>query len=106
MNLPVLLFTLGISITVGILFGLAPALKSSSTDLQASLKEGGRGSAGGHHRAQHVLVVVQMAMTLVLLTGASLLFRTIHNLWEVNPGFNTQSIITFKVGLSASVTSS
>ena len=103
-NLPVLLFTLGISITVGILFGLAPALKSSSTDLQASLKEGGRGSAGGHHRAQHVLVVVQMAMTLVLLTGASLLFRTIHNLWEVNPGFNTQSIITFKVGLSASVT--
>jgi len=103
-SIPVLLFTFGVSITVGILFGLAPALKSSNTDLQASLKEGGRGSTGGHHRAQHVLVVVQMALTLVLLTGASLLFRTIHNLWEVHPGFNTQQIITFKVGLSPSVT--
>ncbi len=45
-----------------------------------------------------------MALTLVLLTGASLLFRTIHNLWEVNPGFDTQRILTFKVGLSPSVT--
>jgi predicted permease len=103
-HIPALLFTFGVSLTVGILFGLAPALKSSNTHLEASLKEGGRGSAGGHHRAQHVLVVVQMALTLVLLTGASLLFRTIHNLAEVNPGFNTRHIMTFKVGLSPSVT--
>ncbi|MGA2738248.1 MAG: ABC transporter permease [Bryobacteraceae bacterium] len=103
-NMPVLLFTFGVSITVGILFGLAPAMKSSSTGVQASLTEGGRGYTGGRHRAQRVLVTVQMALTLVLLTGAGLLFRTIHNLWEVNPGFNTQHIITFKVGLSPSLT--
>ena len=103
-NIPVLLFAFGISIVVGIVFGLAPVLKSPNTDLEASLKQGGRGSAGGHHRAQNVLVVVQVALTLVLLTGASLLFRTIRKLWEVNPGFSTQQIITFKVGLSPSVT--
>jgi len=103
-NVPVLLFTFGISIAVGILFGLAPALKRSNHDLQTALKEGGRGFVSGHHRTQGVLVVLQMALTLVLLTGASLLLRTIHNLWQVNPGFDIQHIITFKVGLSPSVT--
>ncbi len=103
-NLPVLAFAFGLSIAVGIVFALAPALKSGNTDLQLSLKEGGRGSAGGQYRAQNVLVVVQMALTLVLLTGASLLLRTIQNLWKVNPGFNTQQIVTFKVGLAPSVT--
>ena len=99
---PVLLFTFGISIAVGILFGLAPALKRSNHDLQTALKEGGRGFVSGHHRTQGVLVILQMALTLVLLTGASLLLRTIHNLWQVNPGFDIQHIITFKIGLSPS----
>ena len=103
-NASVLFFALGVSMTVGIVFGLLPALKSSKTDLQAGLKEGGRGSAGGHHRTQRVLVVVQIALALVLLTGGSLLFRTIHNLLAVNPGFDTQHVITFQVGLSPSVT--
>jgi predicted permease len=103
-NIPVLLFTFAVSMVVGILFGLAPAFKGANTDLQPALKEGTRGSAGGQHRAQRVLVVVQMALTLVLLTGASLLFRTIHNLWQVDPGFDTQHLITFKVGLSPSAT--
>jgi len=97
----VLLFAFGISIGVGILFGLAPALRSSKTDLQTSLKEGARGSTSRHHRAQGSLVIVQMALTLVILVGAGLLFRTIHNLWDVNPGFDTKHVITFKVGLSA-----
>jgi predicted permease len=101
-NTSVLLFTVAVSITVGILFGLAPAFKRSSNDLHARLQEGGRGSADGHHRAQHLLVIVQTALTLVLLTGASLLFRTIHNLSEVNPGFDTQHVIIFKLGLSPS----
>jgi predicted permease len=104
-NIPVLVFTFAVSMVVGILFGLAPALKGANTDLQPGLKEGTRGSAGGRHRAQRVLVVVQMALTLVLLTGASLLFRTIHNLWQVNPGFDTEHLITFKVGLSPSASS-
>jgi len=101
-DMPVLLFTFAVSMVVGILFGLAPALKGANTDLQPALKEGTRGSAGAQLRAQRILVVIQMALTLVLLTGASLLFRTIHNLWQANPGFDTQHLITFKVGLSPS----
>jgi predicted permease len=103
-NAPVLLFTLSVSITVGILFGLAPALKSWNADLQSSLKEGARGSTSAHHRAQNSLVIVQMALTLVLLAGAGLLFQTIRRLGDVNPGFDTQNLITFKVGVSHSLT--
>src|SRR5258708_20772001 len=103
-NAPVLLFTLGVSITVGILFGLAPALKTWNANPQTSLKEGGRGSTRAHHRAQSSLVIVQMALTLVLLVGAGLLLRTIRHLWEVNPGFDTQHLITFRVGVSRSLT--
>ncbi len=100
----VLLFAFAVSIAVGILFGLAPALKSSNPDLQTALKEGSRGSTRAHHRAQSGLVIVQMALTLVLLAGASLLFRSVQNLWQVNPGFDPHHIITFKVGLSPSLT--
>ena len=103
-NGPVLLLTLCASIAVGILFGLAPAMKSWNSDPQASLKEGGRGSTVAHHRTQSILVVVQMALTLVLLVGAGLLFRTIRHLSHVNPGFDTQHILTFKVGVSHSLT--
>jgi putative ABC transport system permease protein len=99
----VLLFALGISIAVGIIFGLAPALKHSNGDLQTGLKEAGRGSTGGHQRTQGVLAVVQFALALILLSGAGLLFRTIQNLQAVNPGFQTHHIITFQVGLSPSV---
>jgi predicted permease len=102
-NLPVLLFTFALAVVVGIVFGLVPALKSSKADLQSSLKEGGRASTSGH-RAQHALVVAQIALTLVVLAGASLLFRTSRNLWDVNPGFRAQDILTFKVGLSPAAT--
>jgi predicted permease len=103
-NASVLLFAFGVSIAVGILFGLAPALKASKIDLLASLKEGGRASTSAHHRAQGALVIVQMALTLVLLVSAGLLFRTIRHLWQTNPGFDTQHVIAFKVGLSPSGT--
>ena len=103
-NGPVLLLTLCASIAVGILFGLAPALKSWNSDPQASLKEGGRGSTVAHHRTQSILVIVQMALTLVLLVGAGLLFRTLRHLSDVNPGFDIQHIMTFKVGVSHSLT--
>ncbi len=105
-NAHVLWFTLGVSIAVGILFGLAPALKSSEADLQISLQEGGRGSTSAHHRAQSGLLIVQMALTLVLLVSAGLLLRTIRHLWETNPGFDTQHLVSFKVGLSPSVAKS
>lgn len=105
-NLPVLFFAFGISLVVGIAFGLAPALKSSRADVQGSLKSGDRGSTRAHPRGQSALVMIQMALTLVLLVGAGLLLRTIGDLRKVNPGFNTQHVITFKVGLSPSLTQS
>ena len=104
MNAFVLFFALAVSIVVGILFGLAPALRSSRADLQLSLKEAGRGSTGGHHRTQSGLVIAQVALTLVLLTGAGLLFRTIQHLWKADLGFESQHLLTFQVGLSASAT--
>ena len=72
-NTPVILFAVAVSVAVAWLFGLFPALKSSKADVQGALKEGGRGLAGGHQRTQHVLVVVQVALALVLLTGGGLL---------------------------------
>ncbi|HEY4742498.1 MAG TPA: ABC transporter permease [Candidatus Acidoferrales bacterium] len=104
-NLFVLLFAFGASIAVGILFGLAPAVKSSNADLQISLKESGRGgTSSGRHRAQSSLVIVQVGMAVVLLMGAGLLFRTIRKLWGVNPGFDAHHVLTFRVGLSPALT--
>jgi predicted permease len=102
-NVPVLLYTLAVCIAVAILFGLAPALKSSKTDLQSGLRDGGRGATTTRHRMQNSLVVVQIALTLTLLVGAGLLFRTLRKMWDTNPGFDTQRVITFKVAFSASV---
>jgi len=103
-NVPVMLFAMGISVAVGLLFGLAPALQSSKANLDLCLKEGSRGSTGGQYRAQGALVIVQMALTLVLLVGAGLLLRTIHLMWGVDPGFDMRNVITFKVGLSPQLT--
>jgi predicted permease len=99
----VLLFTLAVSILAGAVFGLAPALKTSRPDLQQSLKEGGRGGSGAHHRAQSVFVVIEMAMALVLLIGAGLMIRSLVELWSVNPGFNPRGVLTFSVSLSPSL---
>jgi predicted permease len=104
LDISVLLFTFGISLVVGILFGLAPALDGSRGDVQDSLKAGGRGYTGAHPRVQNILVITQMALTVVLLVGSGLLLRTIVQLWRVNPGFDRQNVITFKVGLSPSLT--
>ena len=100
LNPAVLVFTFAVSVVVGILFGLIPALKSSRVQPQAALKTGGRGLIGMHHRTQSSLVVIQTALTLVLLVGAGLLFRTIRHLWNVNPGFDAHQLISFKVGIS------
>ncbi len=102
-NTPVLLFTLFVSISVAVLFGLAPALKNSKTDLQSALKEGGRAPSTARHRMQSSLVILQMALTLTLLVGAGLLFRTIHRMSDTNPGFDMRNIITFKVSFSPSL---
>jgi predicted permease len=99
----VMVFTIAISLLAGILFGLAPALKTSQANLQDTLKESGRGSSGSHHWAQGVFVVVEMAMALVLLIGAGLMIRSLTRLWSVNPGFDPHNVLTFNLTLPPSM---
>ena len=91
----VLVFTAGIATLAGILFGLAPALKMSRGATNETLKEGGRGSTGKRHRAQDVFVIAEMAMALVLLTGAGLMVRSLVGLWRVDPGFDPHHVMSF-----------
>jgi predicted permease len=98
-----LLFTVLISLGCGIFFGLAPALKSRGRNLLDTLKEGGRGDSGTRHRAQGLLVIVEMAMALVLLISAGLMLRSLTALWNVNPGFDSHNVLAFGVALSPSM---
>jgi predicted permease len=93
----VLLFTLGLSLFAGILFGLAPALKAFQPNLQETLREGGRGSSGARHRLQGAFVVAETALALVLLVGATLMIRSLACLWAVDPGFNPHQLISFSI---------
>ncbi|MFZ0882948.1 MAG: ABC transporter permease [Candidatus Acidiferrales bacterium] len=96
----VLVFTLLASIVAGVIFGLAPALKTARPNLQETLKESGRGASGAKHRTQGVFVVIEMAMALILLIGAGLMIRSLVDLWSVNPGFNPRGVLTFAVSMS------
>jgi predicted permease len=95
----VLLFTLALSILTSVLFGLAPALKTSRVNVQEMLKQEGRGSSAGRHRLQGMFVAVEIALALVLLVGAGLMIRTLAALWRENPGFNPHHAITFDLSL-------
>jgi predicted permease len=95
----VLLFTLAVSLLAGIVFGLAPALKTSRTNLQQVLRQSGRGASGARHRFQGIFVAVEVAMSLVLLVGAGLMLRSLAALWRVNPGYDPSHAITFSVSL-------
>jgi predicted permease len=99
----VLIFTMGASLLAGILFGLAPALKTSQPRLHETLKESGRGSSGTRHRAQSVFVALEMAMALVLLIGAGLMIRSLTALWSVDPGFHPDHVVTFGLALPPSM---
>ena len=99
----VLIFTVVISVLTGVLAGLAPALKTSQWRLSETLKDGGRGVSVGHGRAQGSLVAVEMALALVLLVGAGLMIRSLSALWNVDPGFRPDGVMTFAVSLSPSM---
>lgn len=94
----VLGFTLGLSLLTGIVFGLAPAWRTTKLDLTPALKESGRASSAVHRSwLSRGLVVVQVALSLLLLVGAGLFVRTLINLQRVDPGFNTQNLLLFDV---------
>jgi putative ABC transport system permease protein len=104
MDWRVLVFTVGISILTGILFGLIPALHASRTDLNIMLKESSSRSGTGfrQNKARSVLVVTEMALALILLAGSALLIRTYIALRTVEPGFDRHNILTMNMSLDDS----
>jgi putative ABC transport system permease protein len=97
----VLLFTLGASLLTGVLFGLAPALQTSNPALTETLKEGERNSSPGHNRTGKILVVGEVALTLVLLIGAGLLVKSFWRLMLVDPGFKPDNLLAMQVSVNA-----
>jgi predicted permease len=100
----VFVFTLIAALITGILFGLAPSLQTSKTNLVDSLKESARGLSGGlqHSRLRGALVVVEVALALALLMGAGLMIQSFARIENVNPGFNPRSLLTFTFELPGS----
>ncbi|HEX8281728.1 MAG TPA: ABC transporter permease [Chthoniobacterales bacterium] len=98
----VLAFAVGLSALTGIVFGITPALHASKLDLSGSLKEGGR-TGEGHRRtsARSLLLIGEVALSLVLLVGAGLLVKSFLRLQEVRPGFNPQHVLVASVSLPA-----
>jgi len=96
----VLLFTLGIALVTGLLFGLVPAIRASRINLQEAIKEGSRGSSSGAtRRVNNIFVIAQFSMSLVLLVGAGLLLQSFRNLMAVNPGFRQENVLVGRVDL-------
>jgi predicted permease len=100
-DLSVLLFAIGVSIATGVLFGVAPLARERMDDLVTAFKEGGdRGTSGaGRHRIRRMLVVVEVALAVMLVTGAGLLIRTVYNLTSVDAGFDRSRLVTFSMTL-------
>ena len=99
-DLRVLMFTLAVSVLTGLLFGLVPALQASKLNLTDALKEGDRGSSGGRQRFRSLLVIGQVALTLTLLVGAGLLIQSFRRVMQVDPGFNSDDLLTMQVSIS------
>jgi putative ABC transport system permease protein len=97
----VLAFTIGVSLFTGVLFGLAPAWRLSRPDLVNDLKTGGRGQSAGRssNRLRSTLLVAEVALALLMVTGAGLMLRSIVSLQRVSPGFQTDGVLTFGIML-------
>jgi len=101
MDLRVLVFALVVSLGTGIVFGTFPALQLARVDVNSALRDEGRGSSGGHRRARmsNVLVVGQVALSLLLLIGAGLLVHSFRQLLRVDPGFDAHNVLSMNVSL-------
>ena len=100
LNLPVLIFALVLSVLTGIVFGIVPAAVASKLNVSNQLKEGSRGSSSLHTgRLRNALVVLQLTTALVLLAGAMLLIQSFSRLTNIDPGFDAQKVLTFKLVL-------
>ena len=98
----ILLFSFGLSLFTGVVFGLAPSLQSSRLDLNEVLKEGGRTmAAGASHRLRSAMVVTEIALAVVLLVGAGLMMKSLLRLLQTNVGFQTDNLMTMTVVLPA-----
>jgi predicted permease len=95
-NWRVLAFTFAVSLLTGVLFGLAPAWRATSLDLTTALKQGRR-TMGAVSRLSKGLIVTQVALSLLLLLGAGVFLRTLHNLQRVNLGFNQENLLVFRL---------
>ena len=95
----VLAFTVAASIFTGLLFGFAPALHASKTDVQEAMKESGHGASGSLRRSRlrHALIVAEVALSVVLLAGAGLLFRSFLRLQEVDAGFSSHQVLSARL---------
>jgi predicted permease len=94
---PVLAFVMAVTMVTGILFGIAPALRGTGMNASASLKETSRSVVGKRSILSKSLLVAQVAISLVLLVGAALFLRTLHNLRHVDVGFNPENVLLFRV---------
>jgi predicted permease len=105
-DVPVLLFTLGISLVAGLLFGIIPVAKYATPHLAGALKEGGRLSSAGRarHRARNTLVVAEIALAVVLLVASGLMIRTFQAMRHVSPGFvSPGEVLTLRVSIPSSL---
>jgi len=98
-NATILAFTLGVSLLTGLIFGMVPALSASRSDLNRTLKEGGRDSQTGGGRIRGALVIAEVAIAMVLLLGAGLLLKSFMRLQRVDAGFNPSNVLTFNLQL-------